>query len=227
MRINIYGDSIMKATVLEPNGRYRSYLAETLDEVANKFRLSVNNRSRFGSTIGRGFSLLTADLDAGESCDCALIEFGGNDCNFNWKEVAEAPFAEHSPNTPLQRFVQTLTDMIDRLQALHIKPVLMSLPPIDAEKYLNFLAHSGIDPQRLLTWLGDTQLIYRFHELYSNAVVSLALHRNISLIDVRSCFLSRHNYKELISPDGLHPTPEGYALVMEAFTRRLTEISLV
>lgn len=60
--------------------------------------------------------------------------------------------------------MQTLTDMARRLLAAGIQPVFMTLPPIDAERYLREISRRGADQTRVLQWLGDTQRIYRGEE---------------------------------------------------------------
>lgn len=44
-----------------------------------------------GRTITKGHEILTKDLAKDATNDIAIIEFGGNDCDFNWAEVAENP----------------------------------------------------------------------------------------------------------------------------------------
>ena len=60
-------------------------------------------------------------------------------------------------------------------------------------------------------------MIYRYQELYSAAIMKLALRRRFPVVDVRSYFLDKHNYGELISYDGIHPSEAGYALIHRAF----------
>ena len=224
IRINIYGDSIMKGTVADEGGRYRSLLRQYLTPLAERFHLEVNNRAHFGYTIDRGMELLNKDIESGEQPEYALIEFGGNDCNFNWKEVEAFPTREHFPATPLHNFTSALTDMAQKLIKNGVKPILMNLPPIDAERYLSSIQKSGVSREPLLQWLGDAQMIYRYQELYSAAIGMVARKLNLPLLDVRSRFLEKNNYAELISPDGLHPSDQGYALIFQAFEESLSSL---
>lgn len=42
-----------------------------------------------GCTVTKGLQLLKKDLQRPEAaCDAALIEFGGNDCDYDWAQVA-------------------------------------------------------------------------------------------------------------------------------------------
>ena len=112
--------------------------------------------------------------------------------------------------------------MVQSLQASGIQPVLMTLPPLDASRYLSFIGRLGSDTGRILRWLGDVQMIYRWQEMYSNAVVRLADRLRLPLADVRSEFLSRRDYGSLIARDGIHLTQPGYELVFATLGKTLS-----
>lgn len=223
VHVVIYGDSIMRAMVPDKNFHYHSLIGGFLEKVSAGFGLQIKNRSRFGSTIERGFELLRRDLSKGTNCRYALLEYGGNDCNFDWHRVAEDPEGVHNPHTGLQSFTQILEEMAGALAGAGVQPVLMTLPPLDAQRYLDFIGRDGTDKGRILHWLGDVQMIYRFHEMYSGAIARLAQSKRIPLVDVRSRFLDKHNYRTLISEDGIHPSATGYALICSAFESFLRE----
>jgi hypothetical protein len=111
--------------------------------------------------------------------------------------------------------------MAQSLLSNGIQPILMTLPPLDAERYLRFIGRLGNDTDAVLHWLGDVQMIYRWQELYSNGVVRLADSLNLPLVDVRSRFLSRRDYRSLIARDGIHLTEAGYGLVFDDIRRTL------
>lgn len=214
----IYGDSIMKGATPEGENRYRSVLPRFLPRLAEKYGLAVTNRARFGCTIDRGYDMLQKDLNAQVApYRFALVEYGGNDCDFDWKAISDAPEAEHRPKTAISEFLRTLERMADELLEKGIKPLFMTLPPIDAERYLSFVCRDGASRTNILKWLGETQMIYRFQEMYSAAVLKVALRRGFPLVDVRPYFLDKRNYNDLISADGIHPSEEGYALIHTAF----------
>lgn len=214
----IYGDSIMKGATPEGGNRYRSVLQQFLPKLAEKYGLCVTNRARFGSTVDRGYALLQKDLNEQVApYRFALVEYGGNDCDFDWEAVANAPEAEHKPRTTIAEFLRTLEAMADKLIQKGIKPLFMTLPPIDSERYLSFICREGLDRANIVKWLGEVQMIYRFQELYSSSVLKMALTKGLSLVDVRAYFLDKHNYASLISEDGIHPSEEGYALIHTAF----------
>ena len=217
INVVIYGDSIMKGATPEGENRYRSVLPRFLPKLAEKYSLAITNKARFGSTIDRGYALVQKDLNEQNPYRHALVEYGGNDCDFDWQAIAQAPEGEHLPRTSLVDFRHTLEAIVDGLQKVNIKPLLMTLPPIDAERYLSFICRGGINRANIIKWLGETQMIYRFQEMYSAAILKVAMQRRLCLVDVRSYFLDKHNYAKLISEDGIHPSEEGYALIHTAF----------
>ena len=218
IQVIIYGDSIMKGATPEGASKYRSVLPRFLPRLAEKYDLAVTNRSRFGCTIDRGYAMLQKDLQEKTPCQIALVEYGGNDCDFDWKAIAADPTGEHKPKTSIESFVKTLETMAENLLQRNIQPLLMTLPPVDASRYLSFICRDGLNRANIIQWLGGgEQMIYRYQELYSAAIMKLALRRRFPVVDVRSYFLDKHNYGDLISADGIHPSEAGYALIHRAF----------
>lgn len=222
----IYGDSLMKGTVPDGAAKYKFTVGEYLDRILELFSLKVLNRAKFGAPVTKGEMLLRQDLNRNITGRFTLLEYGGNDCNFDWVAVSAEPEAEHQPKTPLKVFLSTLESMADTVLKAGSQPVLMTLPPIDAEKYLNRICEDErCKRDRILQWLGDANMIYRYHEMYSGAIASLAARKNLTLVDVRSRFLDKHNYRELISNDGIHPSEKGYAILYAAFHERLKALA--
>lgn len=214
---NIYGDSVMKGTVIDEELKSRTVMENTLEKIEANHGVIASNRSKFGITVNMGDKILERDIRKGIDIDYALIEFGGNDCNYRWEEVCTEPDNHHTPLTPLNEFKKTYEAMINKLKKRGIKPIGMSLPPIDAEKYFNFIVSKGNDMKNLLKWLGDVNMLYRFHEQYSNAAAAIAKKTDILFVDVREYFLDKHNFKDLICLDGIHPNERGHRLIFDAF----------
>lgn len=223
MKIQIYGDSIMKAVVVDENYKYHPLSKELLAQFSADTGVETVNRAHFGYTSDKGQAILQRDLEKGLDCQAALLEFGGNDCDHNWSEVASAPDADHQPHNSVQDFVENLKSMIASLKRAGVQPILMTLPPLDAQKYLNFIGRLGSNTDAILHWLGDVQMIYRWQELYSNAVTQLATKENLPLVDVRSRLLSRRDYGSMIARDGIHLTEAGYHQVFEEFRNTLLQ----
>ena len=155
-RLAIFGDSIMKGVqVQQETKRYRVEDFLSAGALEERLGISLMNCSRFGYTVTRGNDLLTRQMEKGLNADVVVLEYGGNDADFNWKEVAEQPAGEHEPNTPLPVFLDTLSGMIDQLRHAGKMPVLTTLPPISAHRYLDWITQNDLPRERILKWLGD------------------------------------------------------------------------
>lgn len=213
--VGIWGDSVMKGVVFdEGRGKYSLLPENGAERASRKLGLRLFNRSRMGCTVTKGLSLLKKDLQKPEAgCDAALIEFGGNDCDYDWEQVALAPEKEHQPHTPLPQFMAGLRDMVSLVRQKGIEPVLMTLPPIHAQRYFDFFTRTGLSRDNVLYWLGDVQHIYRWHERYSLAVSRVARECDCPLADVRDAFLAERDYGDLLCLDGIHPNEKGHSLI--------------
>lgn len=218
IKVNIYGDSIMRGTVIDENSRYHSVMNSHLEQLQGQHNIEFRNRARFGITVEKGFEILKKDLERGLDCDYAVLEFGGNDCSFLWQDIAKDPKQNHQPLTPRESFASVLAQMVEMVKAAGITPVLVTLPPIDAQRHLQHIGKTDEERQNILQWLGDANMIYRFHEMYSRTVEGIAAKAQTLLVDVRMNFLDRHDLTELIGQDGVHPSTKGYELYIKAFT---------
>jgi acyl-CoA thioesterase-1 len=219
-KIVVWGDSILKGVVFdEIRGSYHLLEDSCTDLVRRKLGLDILNKSRFGCTIDKAITHLEKAMQKPMECDYILLEYGGNDCDFDWPSVAEHPDWPHLPRTPLAMFCQQLQYVVDLLRNRQIEPVLMSLPPISGEGYLDFLVKKGLSRQALLQFLGDAQQIYRFQESYSLAITGLALRNRCLYAPVRESFLAERNSPSLICADGIHPNEAGHKLMQQVFTQ--------
>ena len=211
--IYVYGDSIMKATIPDENMKYHFFANEYMEKFL-KLPVSIVNRAKFGAYAEKGLAIIEKDLAKGVDCDIALVEFGGNDCNFDWSAIAVSPEAQHDPKTLPEKFIETMTKIISRLRENGIRPVMMTLPPVDAQRYFNFITRDGKNGENILKWLGDVEIISRYQKMYSDAVSKLASHLQVFCIDIRG-YLSEYSLSEIISADGIHPSSKGYKLIFD------------
>lgn len=213
-RAYVYGDSLLKATVPDEQFHYHFHLPEVMERYSGR-QTEVVSRAKMGATIRKGQALLDNDLQRGLQADFALIAYGGNDSDFDWDAIQERPEEEHIPRTALPEFRSTLLSMLQKLRDQSVQPVLMTLPPIDAQRYLDFLCRTGRSKERIMAWLGDIQHIYRHQELYSDTVAQVAYETGTPIIRVRESFLREKHLPGLISPDGIHLTMEGYTKMFD------------
>lgn len=215
-KMRIFGDSIMKRIVYnEAENRYKTLPFENVLQVCRRLGMEVRDNTMFGCTVVKGMQLLKRAIDKGLSCDYTILEFGGNDCDFEWKEIADQPESDHESRTPLPVFTDTLRSMIELLHTHHVEPLLMTLPPIDSERYLEHICRDGLNKKAILSWLTDIQVIERYQELYSLQIAKIAMETNTRLIDIRSGFLARKDCASLICKDGIHPNEKGHGLILD------------
>ena len=148
--------------------------------------------------------------------DVVTAALGGNDCDFDWKAISEAPEEEHLPHTPADRYERNMRQMIDRARQAGMEPVLVNLPPIHADRYFRFLSKGGLSQGNILRWLGETFQIYRYQERYSMLVSRIAQECGCRLLDIRSAFLNLWNAAPFLCNDGIHPTAAGQELMGRA-----------
>ena len=97
--IVLWGDSIMRGVVYDEAKQKYSLASPNGAEAASRvLGIPLRNRARMGCTVDKGLTLIQKDLktekEEGEGIEAALLEFGGNDCDFNWGQVAADPGPE-------------------------------------------------------------------------------------------------------------------------------------
>lgn len=213
-----FGDSILKGVVYE-DGRYKISEAPFCRLCENALHIMIKNKATFGSTITKGESVVNKNLAAIQSSSCkyVLLEFGGNDCDYRWKEVSEQPDIEHYPLNMIAEFRAGYERVINTITTMGKIPVLLSLPPINAYKYLAHISRKNEkDKDHILHWLqNDIQFLTNWHERYNIEVFVLAADHRIPVIDITSVFLERKNYDRYLCGDGIHPNAGGHRLIAD------------
>ena len=225
-KICLFGDSISKGVVIdELRDRYtmtKNCFANIL--TAANSALDVTNFSMLGCTIMKGKSMIERHIKDVQDSELLVLEYGGNDSDHLWDEVAADPMAEHLPKTPIADFDRTYRGIIDELREMGKKIVMLNLPPIDEHKYFNWFSR-GLDGSKILEWLGGTdEYIYRFHEIYNVKVCNIASEYNIPIIDIRSAFLEKRNYSDFLCNDGIHPNEKGHALIASVIAEAIPNL---
>ena len=216
IKILVSGDSISKGVIYdETKNKYIVLQENYVDTISTKLKGSIKNISRFGSTITRGINKLEKHI-CKENPDIVLIEYGGNDCAFDWDEVADNPDANHLPQTEIRIFEISLREAIESLKSIKITPVLMTLPPLNADKYFEWVSKNNPLAQScILKWLGSVPKIYFWQERYSSVITKVAEETHTKFIDVRSAFLKHPDFTKFICRDGMHPNREGHKVIAD------------
>ncbi len=206
--LQVFGDSIMKGVWYdEESGRYRL----VRERFAALEEYTVENRAVMGMTIAGGWETMRKRLHDPDSA-VVLLGFGGNDCDYEWQEIADDPAGYHHPHTDRAVFSSRYAQLIEYARGQGAAVFLCNLVPLDAHRYMDWITRA-CDRDTILSWLGDVSMLYRWQEYYNRAVEELAYRYGCPLVDVRSAFLSSHRYSELLCADGIHPSPAGHAVI--------------
>jgi len=218
-QILIFGDSILKGvTYSEEAGRHK-LLPDRFSTLAD-MGYQVKNCSIMGATVAEGCTMLQRKLTDPASDTTVLLEYGGNDCDYQWSAISADHQADHQPKTPLDRFVARYGELVNYARDKGASVYICNLVPLDADKYIRWISRN-LNYDTILGWLGDASMLYRWHEHYSRTTEKLAEALSCPLIDLRMPFLLSHRYRNLLSADGIHPTEEGHMLVEQTIAEAL------
>lgn len=227
-----FGDSIMKGVVIDPTllqegtVKYQVSHASFAERCQQALAYPMHNLARFGSTITNGLKCMERYFSNIHPDDYVALEFGGNDCNFNWKEVSERPQDEHIPNTPLQTFRLTYERIVDSILAIGAQPVLLSLPALQSQMFFNFISR-GLNGENILHNLGgDVNFINNWHECYNLEIFRLGKQKHIPVINISTIFLRQRHLDNYYCIDGMHPNEAGHELITDAIMRYHMQVSV-
>lgn len=221
----VFGDSLCKGIVYDQEEDKHVILQNNfLNLLAEKLHLTIKNYSVFGATINKGLKMFARNERKILHPGIALIEFGGNDCDFLWSEVAEDPDLEHQPNTPLADFYTAYYQLITAVQSKNLWPILISLPPLVEDRYFNFFSR-GLDKPNLLQFLGGSpKRIYQWHESYNAEIPVPARATDAKFLDLRKAFLIEKNPERFVCEDGIHPNAQGHQFIANFLIKELSPL---
>ena len=228
-----FGDSVMKGVVVDKENSSDDGVKYNISDkgfaarCCNRLGIEVNNFARFGSTVAHAMKFIQRYSENIKSADYVLFEYGGNDCNYNWKEISADPEAEHKPAVTIPEFVTYYSEAIDAVRNLGARPVLLSLPILDPQKFFDHLS-KGLNADNILKWLnGSIFNLDRWHERYNMEIFRLGVVKSVPVIDITSVFLEKRNHFDYLCEDGIHPNDEGHALIESAIMVYLRKLNLM
>lgn len=223
-KLCVIGDSITGGVIYKDvPGRYVKCRESFVNLLAAALGIDVHNHSRFGCTTTAALERFGRyEADAAD-CDWTLVMLGGNDCDFNWQEVAAAPEAAHECNTPIGRFRENYGELLERIAAAGGRPIAMNPIPVFGRSYFRWISKRA-DARGVIKFLGNTETIEHWNEMYSLAVLREAAARNVPILDARSAFLFRRVFNPYFSTDGIHPSAEGHRALFEYLLPQLEEL---
>ena len=225
-KIIALGDSIIKGVILniESNGKLHYALSDCniVDQVANKTNHEVVNLGKMGCTIEAGERILDRHLTGIENAEYALLCYGGNDSDYNWRAIAQSPKGEHQPKTPISVFEKTYARIIGKVRQAGLTPIVMSMPAMDAERYYQFFTSVFSDEEKrnVSRWLKNgADAIWAGHELYNDAIKRVAAATDAMLVDVSKAFSQPERY---LCVDGIHVNAMGQTKIAAAITKAMS-----
>ena len=224
LKATALGDSITKGVVLTDQDKYTVTQQSFMDMVGEKLGMDIVNCGKFGSTVSMGDKIISRHIKDISESNYTFIEYGGNDCDFEWMKIADAPAEDYAPKTSLEDFRVRFIGLIKRIRELGSTPVIISLPPILSDRYFSYFSSRMTERQKenVIRWLGgDVGIISRWHETYNRSLFVIAGQTQTEIIDVTAPFDTfRGDLKTLFCADGIHPNVHGYRLIADAIIRR-------
>jgi lysophospholipase L1-like esterase len=212
IKIIVFGDSILRGVTYDTAAGRLKIATDYASRIGDATGVDIRNLTKLGLTSERALLRYKEQLD-GSGCRYVVLEFGGNDCNYDWAKVAANPTAAHDPVGRVERFTENLESMILYAKKRKKEVILPTLPPLSAKKFFDFITKDGLSRENILCFLGDVEHIYRHHERYNAAILRLALKHKAEVIDLRDAFLRENDCGELLSADGMHPSGKGQEVV--------------
>ncbi|MDO4217482.1 MAG: SGNH/GDSL hydrolase family protein [Bacteroidales bacterium] len=218
-KIVAFGDSIMRGVVTKQTmigeGTIKYCISDTnfMDQYGANTQVTVENKSRYGSSIVDGIKNLERFRNSIKPSDAVVLEFGGNDCNFDWAAVSENPHKKHKPVTSIAKFRSTYEKIIRYVISFGAQPILLSLPAIDAQKFFDHIS-KGHNKDNILQFIGgNVDGISQWHNRYNQEVFKLGKHFDIPVIDITTVFESLDQPSSFLCDDGMHPNEAGHQLI--------------
>lgn len=201
MKLAAFGDSITA-------GQYLAESETFVSKLASRFGMEAVNAGVPGNTTGQGLARFERDV-LERRPDICIVAFGMND------HVNTAP---ETAKTPLPAFRANLTQIVERLRAAGIAPLLCTVNPIiegDAQLY-----YYSRHPRE---WYRNPDGAQAWIDLYNEAIRDVAQLTATPLADVdirwRRYVAEGGSLNDLLrtvensgKADGVHPTAEGQDL---------------
>lgn len=225
MNICVFGDSVAKGVVFDEVKNKYTFLKESfLNIVGEKTSVNFKNFARFGCTVTKGQRIMDKHEGSLSDYNYAILEFGGNDCDLEWAEIADTPHTEHRAHVPLDEFEEIYSSMIERTRLAGTNPILLTLPPLDSERFFNWVS-KDLNKVNIMEFLEqDISRIFRWQEGYNDMVYKLARKLSVPIIDIRSAFTEHDDYRSLLCVDGMHPNKEGHRAIARCMEQSIANL---
>ena len=226
MKIIVIGDSILKGAVTGTDSGHLFDIIEnsSLNLAQKALGFEMDNQSVFGNVITKGLRKLNKMLERGETADFCIVEFCGNDSDYDWALVSENPNETHQMRTPFEDYLRIYDEMIKTLREHKITPVIMISPALCAERWFNHITN-GHNKENILNFLGgDIEKPFKNQKSYDDALVEYAKKNNVQTVNMREPMLATGHFNDLMCQDGIHPNEEGYRFMSEIWIKEIPNL---
>ena len=227
MKLVVFGDSILKGVITIPNSAKLFDVTEndSLSLAQKELGFELDNRSIYGNITSKGLVKLQKFFEKGGEADFCIIEFGSNDCDYDWnifKPDAELPPAsEIKQKVPLAEYLENLKQMVELCRSNKVTPLMMGLIPYVCDDWYKTII-KGQDEAAILDFLGgNPEQLCKNQLIYKNAQADFVQKNNVQFLDPWTIF---EGHKELMCYDGIHPNEKGYELLSKAWIKFLSHV---
>ena len=220
MKLVVFGDSILKGVITIPGSTKLFDVTEndSLTLAQKKLGFELDNRAIYGNITSKGLIKLQKYLEKcciGEQqpADFCIIEFGSNDCDYDWGTLVQ--------KVPLEQYLENLSQMVSLCRASKITPLMMGLIPYVCGNWFKTII-KGQDEKAILDFLGGTSETLGKNQLvYKNAQADFVKKNNVQFLDPWPLFA---DHPDLMCYDGIHPNEDGYKVLADAWVQFLSEV---
>lgn len=215
-KVTVIGDSITKGVIFEDDKL--SFTEPAINIIGQTLNLEIENISSYGQTIQRVcqkgmIDKIIQNKDKTKT-NYAVLCIGGNDSDYDWKQVDKNPNQKHNPKTSLDDFVLMYNQTINKFKKHGFKVIVCSICPIKAEWYFENVISKITNPKNILTFLcNDLSNLTRHQELFNNEIIKIATKQNLPFLDIRRIFLQDNACFENFCKDGCHLTKQGQIMI--------------
>jgi acyl-CoA thioesterase-1 len=209
IRIVALGDSITNGAGIgdvTEEDTYRLLLQECLSRTTG-YNVEVINAGVNGDISTTAIHRLERDVLQHKPCYVSIM-FGVNDAGY-YRPATDS--MADTPRVTAQDFRSNLKAIIEAVQGIGAKPVLVTPVPMNsAYAHKDFPAYV----ENGLNYLVDE---------YADIIRGLSSENGVPLIDVHRVFSTNPTTDELV-PDGIHPNRAGHRFIADIFVREFTRI---
>ena len=215
MKLVVFCDSILKGVITIPNSEklFDTTENDSLSLAQKELGFELDNRSIYGNITSKGLVKLQKFYEKGGQADFCVIEFGSNDCDYDWGTLVQ--------KVPLEDYLANLAAMIKLCRDHKVTPLMMGLIPYVCDDWFKTII-KGQNEAAILDFLGGSpEQLGKNQLIYKNAQADFVQENKVQFLDPWPIF---QDHKELMCYDGIHPNEQGYQLLSKVWINFLSQV---